>query len=132
MTTKITLQDGITITDMSVKQTILQHSAKVLSHWSYTVTESFLMVVDLQTLDRDDKYIPTDPSIHCKEPRFGQTNLGNYVMEQFFKSCRCRSVYQAMKLKKNSIYKSSLKIVRVADIDRMDIENVRSRERTFC
>ena len=132
MTTKITLQDGITITDMSVKQTILQHSAKVLSHWSYTVTESFLMVVDLQTLDRDDKYIPTDPSIHCKEPRFGQTNLGNYVMEQFFKSCRCRSVYQAMKLKKNSIYKSSLKIVRVADIDRMDIENVRSKERTFC
>ena len=132
MTTKITLQDGITITDMSVKQTILQHSAKVLSHWSYTVTESFLMVVDLQTLDRDDKYIPTDPSIHCKEPRFGQTNLGNYDMEQFFKSCRCRSVYQAMKLKKNSIYKSSLKIVRVADIDRMDIENVRSKERTFC
>ena len=115
-----------------VSETNYSATLKVLSHWSYTVTESFLMVVDLQTLDRDDKYIPTDPSIHCKEPRFGQTNLGNYVMEQFFKSCRCRSVYQAMKLKKNSIYKSSLKIVRVADIDRMDIENVRSRERTFC
>ena len=43
-----------------VSKTNYSATLKVLSHWSYTVTESFLMVVDLQTLDRDDKYIPTD------------------------------------------------------------------------
>ena len=77
------------------------------SHWTYTVTEGFLMVVDLQGVDRDDKYILTDPSIHCKEPRFGLTNLGNYGMEQFFKSHRCGSVCEAMKLEKNRYMKST-------------------------
>ena len=90
-----------------VSETNYPATLNVLSHWSYTVTESFLMVVDLQTLDRYYKYILTDPSIHCKEPRFGQTNLWNYVMEKFFKSCRCRSVYEAMKLKKNRYIKSA-------------------------
>ena len=73
----------------------------------YTVTEGFLMVVDLQGVDRDDKYILTDPSVHCKEPRFGLTNLGAYGMEQFFKSHRCGSVCEAMKLEKNRYMKST-------------------------
>ena len=77
------------------------------SHWTYTITEGFLMVVDLQGVDRDDRYILTDPSIHCKEPRFGLTNLGNYGMEQFFKSHRCGSVCEAMKLEKNRYMKST-------------------------
>ena len=54
------------------------------SHYHYTITEGFLMVIDLQGVDRDDKYILTDPSIHCKEPRFGLKNLGNFGVEQFF------------------------------------------------
>ena len=113
-----------------VSETNYSATLDAFSHWTYTVTESFLMVVDLQGVDRDDKYILTDPSIHCKEPRFGLANLGNYGMEQFFKLHRCGIVCEAMELEKKPIYDiyNSSKIFKVADKDRMDIENVISRE----
>ena len=90
-----------------VSETNYSATLDAFSHWNYTVTEGFLMVVDLQGVDRDDKYILTDPSVHCKEPRFGLTNLGDYGMEQFFKSHRCGSVCEAMKLEKNRYMKST-------------------------
>ena len=90
-----------------VSETNYSATLDAFSHWTYTVTEGFLMVVDLQGVDRDDKYILTDPSVHCKEPRFGLTNLGDYGMEQFFKSHRCGSVCEAMKLEKNRYMKSA-------------------------
>ena len=90
-----------------VSETNYSVTLDAFSHWTYTVTEGFLMVVDLQGVDRDDKYILTDPSVHCKEPRFGLTNLGDYGMEQFFKSHRCGSVCEAMKLEKNRYMKST-------------------------
>ena len=90
-----------------VSETNYSATLDAFSHWTYTVTEGFLMVVDLQGVDRDDKYILTDPSVHCKEPRFGLTNFGDYGMEQFFKSHRCGSVCEAMKLEKNRYMKST-------------------------
>ena len=90
-----------------VSETNYSATLDAFSHWTYTVTEGFLMVVDLQGVDRDDKYILTDPSVHCKEPRFGLTNLGAYGMEQFFKSHRCGSVCEAMNLEKNRYMKST-------------------------
>ena len=77
------------------------------SHQTYTGTKGFLNVVDLQGVDKDDKYILTYPSIYCEEPRFGKTNFGNCGMEQFFKSHRCGSVCEATKLEKNRYMKST-------------------------
>ena len=62
------------------------------SHWTYDVTGGYLNVIDLQGVDRSDKYILTDPCIHCYEPRFGNTNLGQVGMKFFFQTHRCGTV----------------------------------------
>ena len=55
------------------------------SHWSYVITENYLIVVDLQGVDRENKYILTDPSIHSQDPQFGNTNLGKLVSSNSLK-----------------------------------------------
>ena len=70
-------------------------------HWTYDFTNGYLVVVDLQGISKEDSYILTDPSINCKEPKFGRTNLGDFGMHMFFKTHSCGSVCQAMGLKKN-------------------------------
>ena len=72
------------------------------SHWTYTATDGFLMVVDLQGVDRDGTYILTDPAIHCINSRFGPTNLGTIGIKKFFKRHSCNWVCKAMNLGKNS------------------------------
>ena len=79
------------------------------SHWTYVITENYLIVVDLQGIDQDDQYILTDPSIHCEDPKFGKTNLGDVGIKQFFKTHRCGSVCEAMKLPKNKYMRSPIK-----------------------
>jgi hypothetical protein len=69
------------------------------SHWTHDITDGFLMVVDLQGVERDDGYKLTDPSINCKEPMFGKTNLGDVGIDQFFKSHQCGETCKTMKLK---------------------------------
>ena len=71
------------------------------SHWSYVITENYLIVVDLQCVDRENKYTLTDPSIHCQDPKFGNTNLGKIGIEQFFKTHKCSEICAAMRLPKN-------------------------------
>ena len=77
------------------------------SHWTYDVTGGYLHVIDLQGVDRSDKYILTDPCIHCYEPRFGNTNLGVVGMKFFFQTHRCGDVCEKMKLKKNRFMKTT-------------------------
>ena len=89
-----------------VSESIYSATLDAFSHWTYTATNGYLMVVDLQGVDRVDKYILTDPSVHCKEPRFGLTNLGDVGIQQFFKSHSCGSVCEALKLEKNRFMKS--------------------------
>ena len=82
------------------------------SHWSYVITENYLIVVDLQGVDRENKYILTDPSIHCQDPKFGNTNLGKIGIEQFFKTHKCSEICAAMRLPKNKRHiKSQLKTI---------------------
>ena len=84
-----------------VSESYYSATLDAFSHWTYTATDGFLMVVDLQGVDRDDTYILTDPSINCNKPRFGRTNVGEVGMKQFFKSHSCNNVCEAMKLEKN-------------------------------
>merc|ERR1719187_1672505 len=70
-------------------------------HWTHDVTEGYLMVVDLQGVLRGTNYVLTDPSIHCKEPRFGSTNFGVIGFQAFFMSHSCGDICRKMGLKSN-------------------------------
>ena len=79
-------------------------SLNAFSHWTYQVTESYLMVVDLQGVENTSsagaRFILTDPAIHCKDvTRFGSTNLSNEGMHRFFRTHYCNSICKAMKLR---------------------------------
>ena len=58
------------------------------------------MVVDLQGVERPTEFGLTDPCINCKEPRFGNTNLGQVGIDSFFLTHKCNNVCQAIGLTK--------------------------------
>lgn len=63
------------------------------SHWSYIKSAKYLMVVDLQGIDKGDKYLLTDPAIHCEDVmRFGATNLSEDGISMYLKRHKCNSV----------------------------------------
>ena len=73
------------------------------SHWTYQVTNHYLMVVDLQgvksTSPTGPRFALTDPALHCKDvTRFCSTNLGNEGMRRFFRTHHCNSICRAMNL----------------------------------
>ena len=69
--------------------------------------EVFLLQLNLQGVDRKDKYVLTDPAINCLDPKFGRTNLGQLGMKYFFKTHSCGDVCSKMGLKPNQYYSSS-------------------------
>jgi len=80
---------------------------QAFSHWTHHVTKGYLMVVDLQGVRIGSNYILTDPSIHCKElvrltpnihNQFGDTNLGEQGMQQFFATHKCNRVCRKLRL----------------------------------
>ncbi|CAG0900528.1 unnamed protein product, partial [Darwinula stevensoni] len=75
------------------------------SHWTYDHTKHYLMVVDLQGILDKERYVLTDPAIHCKELRFGSTNLGKVGMVTFFEAHECNKVCALMGLKSNRYMK---------------------------
>jgi hypothetical protein len=63
---------------------ILDETLLRFTMWTYTVTEGYLMITDLQGVKKDNIYYLTDPVVLCKDIiRFGNTNLG----EAFMKKC---------------------------------------------
>ena len=74
------------------------------SHWTYSASGGFLMVVDLEGIvsKRDDgktETLLTDPAIHCKNPtRFGRLNLGEKGMQLFFDSHECKQYCKLLQL----------------------------------
>ncbi|XP_028401291.1 alpha-protein kinase vwkA-like [Dendronephthya gigantea] len=73
------------------------------SHWTYHVTDGYLMVVDLQGVKHSTgdgfKFTLTDPALHCKDlTRFSSTNLGTAGMHRFFRTHHCNSICKAMSL----------------------------------
>ena len=60
--------------------------AQALSHYSWQLTQGYLMIVDLQGVGN----ILTDPQIHCLDKaRFGKGNLGYQGMLMFFNTHQC-------------------------------------------
>lgn len=72
---------------------------QAFSHWTYVVTSSNMIVVDLQGVERDDEFILTDPSIHSDQFEFGNTNLGQEGIHRFFKTHNCGNICKALNLK---------------------------------
>ena len=83
------------------------------SHWTHDFTDGYLLVCDLQGCTKEDSYILTDPAINCsdsKEPnKFGNTNLGDFGIEMFFRTHSCSDVCKSMNLKRNKHMRPSLK-----------------------
>lgn len=86
---------------------------QAFSHWTHHITKGHLLVVDLQGVQRADGYILTDPAIHTGDVvaidkdgdyyvRFGNTNLGEEGMKEFFASHKCNSICKMLKLKRTS------------------------------
>lgn len=71
------------------------------SHWTYQVSDGYLMVVDLQgviSFNGAELHL-TDPAIHCTDLlRFGRTNLGERGMQEFFNHHACNEVCRKMGL----------------------------------
>ena len=74
------------------------------SHWTYSASRGFLMVVDLEGIvsKRDDgktETLLTDPAIHCRDlTRFGSLNLGETGMQMFFDTHQCKKYCKLLKL----------------------------------
>ena len=87
-----------------VNKDVYAASLNAFSHWTYQVTDGYLMVVDLQgaqiTSHTGPKFTLTDPALHCKDlARFLSTNLGKKGMHRFFRTHHCNSICKAMRLK---------------------------------
>ena len=79
----------------------LSELLQAFSHWTYDVTSGTMLVVDLQGVQKEGQFILTDPSIHCKESKFGETDFGDYGMKLFFRSHVCSNICKSMALAKN-------------------------------
>lgn len=79
-------------------------SLNAFSHWTYQVTDGYIMVVDLQGVQitspaTGPRFTLTDPALHCKDlTRFCSTNLGKDGMHRFFRTHHCNSICKAMRL----------------------------------
>ena len=81
--------------------------AIAFSHFTYDVTDGYLLVCDLQGISdvaekgKKEIFLLTDPAIHCaKHLRFGKTNLFSVGIEKFFRKHECNKYCQALGLKK--------------------------------
>ena len=81
------------------------------SHRTYIITKGFLMIVDLQGVEQEKNYILTDPSIHCKAPKYGNTNLGEFGFKHFFKTHKCGRICRAMKIENMEILSRVAQVV---------------------
>ncbi len=68
------------------------------------------MAVDIQGVEKADKYILTDPAVHCADFRdkFGDANRAEKGMVEFFESHRCNSVCTALSLPVHSASKKKI------------------------
>ena len=73
-------------------------------HWTYQITNKYLIVTDLQGFNRSDKeYLLTDPAITSALGllRFTNTNLGIDGEKHFFESHQCNLICKHLKLEKH-------------------------------
>ncbi|RIA94350.1 kinase-like domain-containing protein [Glomus cerebriforme] len=75
---------------------------KYHAHYTYEYTKGYLVVYDLQGIKLEDKFLLTDPAIHCEDRlRFGKTNLEKRGIEQcFLANHECGNVCEKLGLPK--------------------------------
>ena len=79
--------------------------AVAFSHFSYNITDGYLLVCDLQGVSFIDAkgketLLLTDPAIHCaKHLRFGKTNMSTLGIAKFFKKHACNKYCKALGLR---------------------------------
>ncbi|RIA93303.1 kinase-like domain-containing protein [Glomus cerebriforme] len=73
---------------------------EAFAHFTYEHTGGYLVVYDLQGIELEDKFLLTDPAVHCTDSlRFGRTNLGKKGIEKcFLANHKCSSVCQKLGL----------------------------------
>jgi hypothetical protein len=78
---------------------------EAFAHFTYEYTGGYLVVYDLQGVELSNKFLLTDPAIHCKNRlRFGRTNLGKRGIEDcFLANHKCGNVCEKLGLAKISI-----------------------------
>ena len=76
------------------------HSAvQAFSHWTHSISDGRLMVVDCQgAFDvKSKKFTLTDPAVHCVSLlKYGGTNIGKKGFARFFKTHKCNSFCSAI------------------------------------
>ena len=79
------------------------HLLNAFSHWTYSYTDEYLIVTDLQGfIYKNNDYILTDPAILSADvDRFGSTNLGSNGIKHFFMNHRCNQICKKLNLKRN-------------------------------
>ena len=83
------------------------------SHWTYQITNEYLVVADLQGFVKNgNEYVLTDPAIECPDGllRFTSTNLGIDGVKKFFESHQCNPICKFLRLKKHKCQKLPDKI----------------------
>ncbi|CAG8531940.1 17108_t:CDS:2 [Dentiscutata heterogama] len=83
---------------------------EAFAHFTYEFTDGYLYVCDLQGIELDDRFILTDPAIHCVNPfKFGKTNFGEKAIKEYFLECHtCNYVCKKLKLSNPDNYNIDL------------------------
>ncbi|CAG8580886.1 859_t:CDS:1 [Paraglomus brasilianum] len=73
---------------------------EAFAHFTYTYTDKYLVVYDLQGVENLNQFLLTDPAIHCVDSlRFGRTNLGEKgINECFLANHECNDICRKLKL----------------------------------
>ncbi|CAG8819338.1 17537_t:CDS:1, partial [Racocetra persica] len=73
---------------------------EAFSHFTYEHTKGYLVVCDLQGIELNNKFLLTDPAIHCVDnSRFGQTNLGQEgIARCFLANHKCNEICKKLDL----------------------------------
>jgi len=62
------------------------------------------IVVDIQGVKETNKFVLTDPSVHSTDLKlFGESNLGQEGIDEFFKSHSCNQICRLLKLTKHPL-----------------------------
>lgn len=78
---------------------------QAFSHFSYDHSHKKMMVTDLQGTKNQNKYVFTDPLVHCllDDTSFGKSNLGQAGIDEFFRSHVCNRICRSLHLSQHHL-----------------------------
>ncbi|KAG2485289.1 hypothetical protein HYH03_015964 [Edaphochlamys debaryana] len=77
---------------------------QAFTHWTHHVSGGLVMVTDLQGVLSGDRFLLTDPALHCIDlNRFTDTNLGSHGIELFFRTHECNSICRGLGLSPHTL-----------------------------